>query len=198
MYTAKRKIVKENNAEPDEVEKQVAQAIFELEVNAPELKGDLKDLFIASAKQVDVGKGKSAVVVLVPYRLLRGFHKIQSRLIRELEKKFSGQHFVFIANRKILPKEGKKNRRKRQKRPTSRTLTAVHDAILEDLVYPTEIVGKRTRIRLDGSRLIKVYLDKKDQQTVTYKLETFSQVYKKMTGKDVVFLFSDTPTAQAK
>ena len=38
----------------------------------------------------------------------------------------------------------------------SRTLTAVHDAILEDLVYPAEIVGKRIRVKLDGSRLIKV------------------------------------------
>ena len=40
----------------------------------------------------------------------------------------------------------------------SRTLTAVHDAILEDLVHPAEIVGKRIRIRLDGSRLTKVWV----------------------------------------
>lgn len=38
----------------------------------------------------------------------------------------------------------------------SRTLTAVHDGILEDLVFPAEIVGKRIRVKLDGSRLIKV------------------------------------------
>jgi small subunit ribosomal protein S7e len=36
-------------------------------------------------------------------------------------------------------------------------LTAVHDAYLEDLVYPVEITGKRTRVRLDGSRLYRVY-----------------------------------------
>jgi small subunit ribosomal protein S7e len=158
MYTARNKIVKEKGQEPDTFEKNVAQALYELEVNSPDLKADLRDLAISGARRVDTGKGKSAAVVFVPYRLLRAFHKHQSRLVRELEKKFSGQHFVFIANRRILPKPTRNNRKKQQKRPHSRTLTAVHDAILEDLVYPTEIVGKRVRVRLDGSRLLKVYV----------------------------------------
>ena len=78
------------------------------------------------------------------------------RLVRELEKKFSGKHVVFIAQRRILPKPTRKANKLKQKRPRSRTLMAVHNAILDDLVYPAEIVGKRIRIRLDGSRLFKV------------------------------------------
>ena len=51
--------------------------------------------------------------------------------------------------------------RVKQKRPRSRTLTNVHDQILEDLVQPGEIIGKRTRVAVDGSKLLKVYVPKK-------------------------------------
>lgn len=68
---------------------------------------------------------------------------------------------------------------------------AVHNAILDDLVYPAEIVGKRIRIRLDGSRLFKVHLDKNQQTNIEHKLDTFSAVYKKLTGKEVTFEFPE-------
>jgi small subunit ribosomal protein S7e len=46
------------------------------------------------------------------------FQKIQVRLVRELEKKFSGKHVVFIGDRRILPKPTRKTRTKsKQKRP---------------------------------------------------------------------------------
>jgi len=122
----------------------------------------------------------------VPYRLLKSFHKIQQRLVRELEKKFSGKDVVIVGNRRILKPvtSGQSTLR-----PRSRTLTSVHEALLEDLVYPTEIVGKRQRYRADGSKVLKVYLDPKDRNNLEYKLDTFGGVYKKITGKDVVFEF---------
>ena len=77
-------------------------------------------------------------------------------MTRELEKKFSDRHVVFIGQRRIMRKPGR-NSRQKQPRPMSRTLTSVHEKILEDLVFPTEIVGKRTRVCPDGRKIIKVY-----------------------------------------
>mmetsp|Transcript_6321 Transcript_6321/g.9414 ORF Transcript_6321/g.9414 Transcript_6321/m.9414 type:complete len:197 (+) Transcript_6321:31-621(+) len=182
------KIFKEGGAKPDAFEELVAGAIFDLQVQT-DMKADLQDLFITAAQEVDVGNGRKAVIIHVPFRLLKAFHRIQQRLIRELEKKFSGKHVTIIAQRRILPREGKKNRTSKQARPFSRTLTSVHDSTLEDLVYPTEIVGRRTRVRIDGAKIQKVYLDPKDRTNVEHKLETFTTVYKKLTGKDAAFEF---------
>lgn len=49
------------------------------------------------------------------------------------------------------PKKGPAVQRSR-----SRTLTAVHEAMLEDLVMPAEIAGKRIRYRIDGSKIMKL------------------------------------------
>merc|ERR1711936_1165367 len=169
---------------------QISQALLDLEVNS-DLKASLRELHITAAKEVECAAGKKAIGLFVPVPQLKAFQKIQVRLVRELEKKFSGKHVVFIAQRKILAKPTRKANKLKQKRPRSRTLVAVHTAVLDDMVYPAEIVGKRTRIRLDGSRLFKVHLDKTQQTNIEHKTETFASVYKKLTGKEVTFEFPE-------
>ncbi|KAG9510634.1 40S ribosomal protein S7 [Fragariocoptes setiger] len=179
------KIVKPKGQAVAKFENTVAQALTELE-QSTDLKLQLRELQICGAKQIDAS-GKKAIIIWVPYPQLKAFQKIQARIVRELEKKFSGKHVVVIAKRTILPKPTRNSKTKnRQKRPRSRTLTAVHDAILEDLVYPAEIVGKRFRVKLDGSRLMKVHLDKGNQTFVEHKIGTFASVYKKLTGKELM------------
>mmetsp|Transcript_20729 Transcript_20729/g.35449 ORF Transcript_20729/g.35449 Transcript_20729/m.35449 type:complete len:193 (-) Transcript_20729:77-655(-) len=184
--TYRRKIKKEGNAPIDELEQNVAQALYDLEQG--DLKQDLKFLYIISAKEVTVSAGKSAIVIVIPFRLGANFRKIHTRLIHELEKKF-GKNVIVIAQRRILQKPGRNNRVSRQKRPNSRTLTSVHDAMLDEMVYPADITGKRIRYKLDGSKQLKVYLDKKDKSNLEDKLDTFCAVFKKLTGKDTVFTF---------
>ena len=188
MAAIGKKIYKSKDETPTELEEAVAKALSELEVSSKEMQSELRDLFFLSAKQIDLTQGKAALVIFVPYRFHGRFQKLQSRLIRELEKKFSGKHVILLAQRTIMSKQYNRQH-PGQIRPRSRTLTAVHQSILDDLVYPTQIVGKRTRFRLDGTRLLKVYLDPKDVKEVDYKLKTFATVYKKLTNKNIEFTF---------
>ncbi|KAL1115220.1 hypothetical protein AAG570_007251 [Ranatra chinensis] len=156
-----------------------------------DLKAQLRELHITKAKELELS-GKKSIIIYVPMPQLKSFQKVQARLVRELEKKFSGKHVVFVGDRKILPKPTRKTRtQSKQKRPRSRTLTAVYDAILEDLVFPAEIVGKRIRVKLDGKQLIKVHLDKIQQTNIEHKVDTFSSIYKKLTGREVTFEFPE-------
>eukprot|EP00440_Ansanella_granifera_P066006 gb/GFBE01071591.1/.p1 GENE.gb/GFBE01071591.1/~~gb/GFBE01071591.1/.p1 ORF type:complete len:194 (+),score=81.39 gb/GFBE01071591.1/:1-582(+) len=192
MLNAKKKIVKEKGAAPTAIEEEVAKALFDIEVSpSSDIKADMKDVYISGAKEMEVGKGGVAIVVHMPFRVWKTVKKIQGRLIRELEKKFSRKHIILVANRTILDKNFK--RKGLKVRPRSRTLTAVHEAILEDVCGPTEIVGKRTRISVDGTKLLKVYLDPKDKdkENIESKLSTYAAVYNKLTNKQAVFMFPE-------
>jgi len=182
------KIAKSKNQKASELEQSVAKTLVELEVTTKDLSADLRDLYIVSAKEIDTAGGKKAIAIFVPFKLRKRFQKIQSRLIRELEKKFSGKHVVFLVQRTIQSKQFSRQH-PGQIRPRSRTLTAVHEALLDELVYPTQIVAKRTRVRVDGTRLLKIFLDPKDVKEVDYKLKTFAAVYKTLTNKAVEFTF---------
>ena len=198
-FTSRSKIVKETG-EPTEFEDQLAQYLFDLQTHSSNarLKAALTSLYINAAKELDLGDGKKAVTLFVPHPSLKHFHAIQDALVSELEKKLPGRHVVIIAQRRILKKPSKNNRKAQQKRPRSRTLTAVQDAILEDLVYPGEIIDRRIRYRLDGTRAQKVSLDPREEQSLEHKLETFSGVYKRLTGKDVTFVFPAVSESAAR
>merc|ERR1712093_306265 len=110
------------------LEKSVGQALYDLQVNQQmkDLGDELKELFILAAIEVKVAGSKSAIVVFYPYILRQKFGKI----------------FVLVAQRRILSKPTHKNPVKQQKRPYSRTVTAVHDAILEDVAFLADIIGR--------------------------------------------------------
>ena len=65
-------------------------------------------------------------------------------------------------------------------RPRSRTLKAVQEALLDDLVFPADIVGKRTRVKANGSHVLKVILSQKEKTTLADKLDSLTAVYTKV------------------
>ncbi|KHJ31064.1 putative 40s ribosomal protein s7 [Erysiphe necator] len=177
---------------PSELENSIASALYDLETNTTDLKVALRPLQFVSAREIEINHGKKAIVIFVPVPSLQGFHRVQQRLTRELEKKFSDRHVLILASRRILPRPKRSSRSRTsltQKRPRSRTLTAVHDAILNDLVYPVEIVGKRLRTKEDGSKILKVILEEKERGNVDHRLDTYCEVYRKLTGRGVNFEF---------
>jgi small subunit ribosomal protein S7e len=183
-----KKIFKKKGQKPDALELEVAKALLDLEISSKDLTADLRQLYISAARQIDMPGGKKAIVIFVPFRLHRRFKHIQGRLVRDLEKKFNNKHVVIIAQRTIMSKNYARQSHG-QLRPRSRTLTSVHENILNDIVYPTRIVGKRTRVRDGNNKTLKVYLDPADMKDVDYKLKTFSAVYKALTNKQTEFIF---------
>ena len=81
---------------------------------------ELRPLQGSAVKEVEVKGGKKAYVVFVPMPQLKAFQRIQQRLTRELEKKFSDHHVVFIGQRRIMGKPTSHSRAT-QPRPRSRT-----------------------------------------------------------------------------
>merc|ERR1712178_594534 len=123
-----------------------------------------------AAKEFDVG-GRNAIVISVPAPQVASWRKGQEKLVRELEKKFSNKHVIIVGHRKIMPEEKRKASANcyKQKRPISRSIKHVHENVLEDIVFPSIIIGKR----------------------IEHKLATFSAVYKRLTGKNVLFEFPE-------
>ncbi|ETO14509.1 hypothetical protein RFI_22869 [Reticulomyxa filosa] len=155
----------------------------------------LRDLGIVAVREQTITATKKAIIIFVPFRQLSRWQKIQSRVAVELEKKFSGQDVLFLAQRKVMKLHDIKNN---YPRPRNQTITSVHESILNDLVYPTKITGKRLRFRVGGKRILKVYvsfficslyLDPKNSKEIEPKLQTYEVVYKKLTKKLVNFVF---------
>jgi small subunit ribosomal protein S7e len=194
MFAGREKIRKPAGKKLTEFEEKVAAEVYNL-VNSQsneDIKGQLDEIWFSGAVQLKLkDSGKESILLFLPFRLLSKYRPVQVRLVRELEKKFSGHQVVVVAQRTILPEISRTGKRSGP-RPRSRTLTAVQEAQLDDLVQPGEIVGKRLRVKPDGSKTLQVLLDPKDQNTLENKFETFEHVYRLLTGKVAKFSFQSS------
>ncbi len=182
---AKPTTIEQPKAQP--VVADAAKMIAELQGDANcDFRNELKAVVVESTTEIDVGAGKKAILVSLPFRSFRSVKGVQSKLVRELEKK-SRRHVIVHAKRTMIDKDFK--RKGLSTRPRSRTLTAVHEALLEDIIAPHQISAKSVRITTDGHRLMKVVIDAKgkDKAAAQEKLDTFAAAYLKLANKHVVF-----------
>ena len=157
----------------------------------------LAGIFILSAHEIDyVDEDKTSkyVLVTIPFRSLAAYQRVTASVLPQLENKV-GMPVVVVAKRTIISKRAPIN--SKESRPRSRTLTHVHSALLNDIVHPTRIVGKRIRVALNGTRTFKILLDPLDKDLVESKLKAWAHVYQKLTTKKTVFEFGE-PTVEMK
>lgn len=173
--------------EPKPIETQVANIVDEITAGSEEgLKKALTNLKIAGVKEHEAD-GVKVTIVTVPYKQSALCRQIQGYLLPELEKKLAGSQVVIVAQRRAFPKTCEHGRRYRSIRPNGRTLRAVNEALLDDVVYPTTIVAKRTHYDLKGGQTIHVFLDPNDKTRVEDRLAGFSVAYNRLTGLRTVF-----------
>ena len=83
-------------------------------------------------------------------------------------------------------------------RPRSRTLKAVHNAILNDIVVPSSITGRSIRVSQEGGKNERVFLDPLDKHLVESKIDCMTHAYAKLTTHKVNFEFSKPTSFQKK
>ncbi|KAH0789042.1 40S ribosomal protein S7 [Histomonas meleagridis] len=177
----------EKKGEATALEQQVATAITEIKASAEEgIKKSMNSLKITGAKEAD-SNGVKVIIIEVPYKQINGYHQIQGIVIPELEKKLGNAQVVIVAKRRAFPKTPQPGRRYKAIRNAGRTLRAVHEGLLDDVVYPTAIVAKRTHYGLDGKLTTYVTLDAHDKTRVEDRLNSFAAAYHKLTGLKTVF-----------
>jgi len=179
------RLVISGKREATATEKSVALAFSQIQESSESFKTALKGVEIKSVKEVK-DAGNQVLVITVPYKQIAGLKPVIPTLLAELEKKLSSTPIIVGAHR-AFPKTPEHGRRYKAIRPYGRTLRAVNDAILEDVCYPTTIVGKHVHYDLQGKQTTKVTLDANDVSRVEHKLGAFSAAFNRLTGIHTVF-----------
>jgi len=190
-----RKLRKAKRTKASPIENEVAQALFQLEMTHKTLRECLPRFHVNTAKEFEhPTNNKKGLLIFYPLRFVMLVRKVQKTLVGELEKRFPGRVVLLVAQRKIAKRPN--DVYKLQEVQRSRTATAVNEGILNDLIFPADVVGRRWRFRTDGSRIMKVYLDARIQKKLETRLAMAAYLYKKLTHRLVSFGFMWNPRLQ--
>ena len=195
----RQKLEKKEGVKATEIEEETAKVLTAFEQSNAELQKDMRLVYINSVEEVefetDSGSMAKYILVKIPYKSLQFYRKVSSAMIEHLEEKFSTTVIV-VVNRTIDSK--RKITHPSQKRPRSRTLKAVHAATLNDVVVPSSIVGRRTRVSQQTGITEVVYLDPLDKMLVEDKIGAIADAYARLTTHKISIEFAKPTSFQKK
>jgi len=199
MFNRREKIIKKDGSKPSELEEEVAKRLHQIEQDNADLKKELSIILITSAELVDY---EDADKTRAQYLLIRILHRSQGafkkagyKVLEKLEAQYD-KPVIIVANRTIISPKAKHH--PSQKRPRTRTLTAVHKEVLADVCFPSNITGRGVRIDIDGKKSQKVCLDPLDKEIMDHKVAAITHCYHKLTTHRIHLGFSKPSLFQQK
>ena len=154
-----------------------------------EFREDMKNLKIENVAEFKYEDNKNFLLVSVNESAAKSLQRVHVDLVKRLEST-TGKPVIVIPKRKVV--DGKKFRNFIGKKvPRTKTLTYIRENLLEDLLYPATIVGKRTRYPRGQQKQLKVLVDSIDKDILSSKTSAICVGYKSLTGHE---LSIDFPT----
>jgi len=173
----------ENNTKNNRSNKllEIVNSVFnELRDSNSILKEEMLKLQVENVNELNVEGNKTTVLINVNEDGIKSLQKVHHDLLLLLEKSL-GKPVLLIPLRKTV--DGKKFRKNIGKKvPRTKTLTYVQENILEDLLYPATIVGKRIRYPRGQKKHLKVFVETVDKDYVDYKKKEICLGYRSLTG----------------
>ena len=151
---------------------------------------ELESITIERANEIAVEKSNRCFLVFLNTPNPAAFKTRHEFLIKKFEDNFSAP-VILVPYRKRV--NGNTYRRfQGTKVPRDRTLSAVFDSYLEDLLFPAIIVGKRIRFPQGKTRQFKVIVDGVDKEKMDYKVPSIIVCYKALTNRNLHVEFTES------
>ena len=175
--------VKQNQKTITEITKNVSIFVEKLKASEKDYKADLDKIRVENVGEVSMEEGKVSYLIQLSSTDEKSLRKVHTLLVKKLEEHLNSPVVIIPSKKRINGKDYA--RYVSAKVPRDRTLTAVFDSYLDDLLYPATIIGKRIRYPKGPTRQFKVIIDPLDKNQVEYKIPAITACYKALTNRDL-------------
>ena len=170
-----------------EAVKNVSIALDKIKDTEKDKKDELESIKIENANEVEMPEDKKCYLIQVSSSNPTNFKKVHALLTKKLEDQLTLPIILIPSKKRVNGKEYRTYISK--KVPRDRTLTAVFDGYLDDILYPATIIGKRIRYPNGKTRTYKVQVDPLDKDIIEYKLPSMVACYRALTNRKLEIEF---------